>query len=103
MAGWSRWGENVRPPVPRGLRRPTRCSCLGRRVERVADVLEDARDDRTQEEQRDDHDDRQEGEKQAVLHEGLAVLVFTLEANEKSADEVLDHWMGYLLSEEDCV
>src|SRR5690606_19293189 len=56
-------------------------------VQVLADVLEDLTDDRAQEEQGDDHNDRDEGEQQAVLDERLPLLVVTLEARQKSADE----------------
>ena len=53
----------------------------------VADVLEDLADDWAEEDQGDDHDNRDQGQKQTVLYERLAILILTPEAGKKSADE----------------
>ena len=53
----------------------------------LADVLEDLAGEGAEEEQCHDHDDRDQGQKQTVLYERLAILILTPEAGKKSADE----------------
>ena len=57
-------------------------------VERRPNVLEDLADDRAEEDERHDHDDRNEGQKQTVLYERLAFLIFAVEPSEKSPDDL---------------
>ena len=54
----------------------------------ATDVLEDLAHNRAQEDEGDDHDNRDQGQKQTLLDERLAVLILAAEASKKSADEL---------------
>src|SRR3954447_23925121 len=100
------------PPSPQDLSAPAECGpetreppapawapavriSRERRLDGLADCVEDAADLGAQEDQRDDRDDRDEREDQRVLGEALAFVVV---ANRRDECIKLRHWVSYLLS-----
>src|SRR4051812_20359802 len=74
---------------PKTNRRPPRSSAAGdsvSRLDRRADLVQDAGDLAAQEDEGDDRDDRDEGEDQRVLRETLALLVVR-DAGDECGDE----------------